>query len=89
MIQSQLPILILAIPLFCAFFISISMGRGQKIVYLLLITAMFASFIVSCMALLKVINLNAPLHYHLGDWQPPFGIELVIDHIKILLIATL
>ncbi len=39
--------LILAFPLFGAFFISISMGRSQKIVYLLLLTAMFGSFIAS------------------------------------------
>jgi len=92
MIQSQLPILILAFPLFGAFFISISMGRSQKIVYLLLLTAMFGSFIASCMTLLKVINLNSPLHYYLGDWQPPFGIELVIDHLSgmvLVLISTI
>ncbi|MEN8211061.1 MAG: monovalent cation/H+ antiporter subunit D family protein [Thermodesulfobacteriota bacterium] len=92
MIQNQLPILIIAIPLFCAFFISLSMGKNKTGVYLLLITAMFGSFIASCMTLLQVINSNSPIHYHLGGWQPPFGIELVIDHLSgmvLVLISTI
>jgi multicomponent Na+:H+ antiporter subunit D len=92
MIQNQLPILIITIPLFCAFFISLSMGRSKTGVYLLLITAMFGSFLASCMTLLQVVNSNSPIHYHLGGWQPPFGIELVIDHLSgmvLVLISTI
>ncbi len=82
MIQNQLPILILAIPLFCSVFISLSMGRINIGVYLLLVISMFGSFVASCMTLLQVINSNSAIHYHLGDWQPPYGIELVIDHLS-------
>ena len=82
MIQNQLPILILAIPLFCSVLISLSMGRSNIGVYLLLVVSMFGSFVASCMTLLQVINSNSAIHYHLGDWQPPYGIELVIDHLS-------
>jgi multicomponent Na+:H+ antiporter subunit D len=82
MIQNQLPILILAIPLFCAILISLSMGRSNIGVYLLLIAAMLGSFLASCMTLLQVINSNSAIHYYLGGWQPPYGIELVIDHLS-------
>ncbi len=89
MIQSQLPILILAIPLFAAFLISITMGKSKAAVYFILVAAMAASFIASCMTLLQVVSSGRSIHYHLGGWSPPFGIELVIDHLSAMVLVLI
>ena len=89
MIQNHLPILTIAIPLFSAFLISISMGRNNKGVYLLLVAAMFGTFITAYMTLLQVIKSNVAIHYQLGGWQPPFGIELVIDHLSGMMLVLI
>lgn len=82
MISEQLPILILAIPLLSSFIISIGTSRSNTAAYLILVLAMGGSVLASSGTLLQILQTNTPIHYHLGDWQPPFGIELVIDHLS-------
>lgn len=82
MIQDQLPILILAIPLLSAFIISIGTRRSNTAAYLIVVTAMICSFLAACGTLMQILQTNSPIHYYLGDWNPPFGIELVIDHLS-------
>ncbi len=81
MIQNQLPILILIIPLLSSLLISIGTRKSNIAAYLILVAAMIGSVFAACGTLLQIIKTNEPIHYHLGDWDPPFGIELVIDHL--------
>lgn len=82
MIQNQLPILILAIPLLSAFVISVGTTKSKMAAYLILIAAMVGSVLAASGTLIQILQTNTPIHYHLGDWKPPQGIELVIDHLS-------
>lgn len=87
MIQDQLPILILAIPLLSAILISVAAGKSHIAAYLILVLAMAGSFGAACATLLQVVQSGNEIHYYLGDWQPPYGIELVIDHLSSMVLV--
>jgi multicomponent Na+:H+ antiporter subunit D len=80
--MSQLPILILVIPLLTAFAISIFGRRNDTVAFLLLTGAMAGSFLCALGTLLQVLSADGPIHYYVGNWPVPIGIELVIDHLN-------
>jgi multicomponent Na+:H+ antiporter subunit D len=82
MIQNQLPILILAIPLLSAFVISVGTAKSKMAAYLIVVAAMAGSVLAASGTLIQILQTNSPIHYQLGDWKPPYGIELVIDHLS-------
>jgi multicomponent Na+:H+ antiporter subunit D len=82
MTAEQYPILILVIPLLTAFVISLFGQKRDNLSYGLLIAAMAGSFFAAGQTLLMVLKTDTPVHYRLGNWAPPFGIELVIDHLS-------
>ncbi len=82
MIESQYPILILAIPLLTAFTISTVAQKSKTLAFGLLVIAMAASFGAAVATFLQVLTTNTAIHYHVGNWPPPIGIELVIDHLN-------
>ena len=87
MIQSQYPILILAIPLLMSFAINIFARKSKGLAFGMLVLAMAASFWSALNTLLMVLQTNTTIHYRLGDWPPPFGIELAIDHLNAMVLA--
>jgi len=82
MIQDQLPILTLAIPLLGSLLINLLTAKSKTASYLMVVGCMVLSALASIGTLLQVVQTGNPIHYHLGDWKPPFGIELVIDHLS-------
>lgn len=82
MIQNQLPILILAIPLLSAFVISVGTAKSKMAAYLIVVAAMAGSVLAASGTLIQILQTSSPIHYQLGDWKPPYGIELVIDHLS-------
>ena len=91
-IFEHLPVLIIVVPL-CASLLNPLFGffntRVSKYIttFSLLVASVFA-FI----QLTQVLELGEPIHYWLGGWKPPYGIEFVIDGLNgsiILLIAVL
>lgn len=87
MIQEQLPILILAIPLLGSFIVNLATGKSKTASYLLVIICLVFSFLAALGTLAQVLKTGTPIHYHLGDWKPPFGIELVVDHLSGMVLA--
>jgi len=83
----QSPILILAIPLLTALAISLFCQRHDRFAYVLLVLAMAGSFVAALLTMITVVQSGAAIHYRLGDWPPPFGIELVIDHLNALVLT--
>ncbi|MEW6429281.1 MAG: monovalent cation/H+ antiporter subunit D family protein [Thermodesulfobacteriota bacterium] len=86
MIAAQYPVLILAIPLLTAFAISIFGRRSDRLCWLLLTGAMAGSFFCAVNVLLQVVH-GGPIRYHIGDWPPPIGIELAIDHLNAMVLS--
>lgn len=77
-ILSHAPILILLVPLATALFIPLlALGnvRGARTLTLL---AILASLFFSATCLWQSLQ-SGPIHYHLAGWDPPIGIELVLD----------
>ena len=74
--EHQLPILLIAVPLLTAP-MCVLIG-SPKLTYLLALVATWCTFAVSLLLLAKVLH-SGPIHYDLGSWAPPYGIEYVVD----------
>ena len=86
---AQAPILIIIIPLIASF-LNVIIGLWRKrLCYPLVIITLSLSVILSILILNTVITQDV-VHYRLGGWEPPWGIEYVIDHLNafILIIVS-
>ncbi|MDA3785609.1 MAG: proton-conducting transporter membrane subunit [Deltaproteobacteria bacterium] len=85
----QHAIIIILAPLLGALVISLIGGLHRRVAYLTLVAALAVSFSSTIATLRQVAGRAAegPLHYFLGDWQPPYGIELVIDPLNALVLT--
>jgi multicomponent Na+:H+ antiporter subunit D len=81
------PILILLFPLLASFLLCLAGAGRDRLAYLLLVAAMAASFAAALHTLAQVVAAVDPLRYQLGAWPPPFGIELVIDHLSAMVLC--
>ncbi len=87
MIKEQLPILILAVPLLASFAITIFARKSKFAAFALLVGALGTSFVFAIGAMLQILDTGQVIHYHVGSWQPPFGIELIIDHLNSMVLV--
>ena len=85
----QHAVLLILAPLFGAVIISLIGALHRRVAYLLIVSSMAASFYSAVATLRQVAQQAAdgPLRYRLGDWAPPYGIELVIDPLNGLVLA--
>jgi multicomponent Na+:H+ antiporter subunit D len=79
--QSSIVILIVAVPLIASVFIPVVGWWKKGLCYPIVLTAIAASFVLSLLADFQVVE-SGPLHYYLGGWEPPWGIEYRIDHLS-------
>jgi len=77
----ETPILIIVIPLISAVLTPLMGLRKEVLSYLCAITALSLCTLASVHTLYTVLT-EGSIHYHLGGWPPPFGIELVVDHLN-------
>jgi len=75
------PILIILVPLITAFFIPIIGWWRRDLCYPLVIVALSVS-VLSSVFILHLVGEGGTIHYYLGSWDPPWGIEYVIDHLN-------
>lgn len=88
MTLEQWPILLVIIPLFCALAINIAGLFNKRYCYPVTILALFGSLIASVFTILRVLE-DGVIHYRLGGWPPPFGIEYVVDHLNALILVII
>jgi multicomponent Na+:H+ antiporter subunit D len=89
--SDQLPAIIVVLPLVMSFFIFFSGWWAPRAGFPLAVGSL------ACCVLLSVGIMNAVLtrgtiHYWLGGWQPPWGIEYYVDHLNsymLVLVSTL
>ncbi len=81
MTPSPFPILIIVVPLISAFFIPIIGWWRKGLCYPLVIAALSIS-VFSSFFILRTVMEQGTIHYYLGNWNPPWGIEYVIDHLN-------
>lgn len=77
-LQTQAVILIVLIPLMSSYAIPLIGWRWKGSAYFIALMAIGASLICSIILLSSVLT-QGTIHYHLGGWLPPWGIEYVID----------
>ncbi|OHD65615.1 MAG: hypothetical protein A2176_13290 [Spirochaetes bacterium RBG_13_51_14] len=84
----QAPIIIIIIPLMFALITPLLGWIRKNLCYpwvLLSITiSALSSFII-----LRTVLLRGVIHYRLGNWDPPWGIEYVIDHLNALMLVII
>ena len=73
---SQLPILMIVLPLFSAP-LCVLLG-GRQLTYALSLIVAWCTFAISVACLVQATS-NGPIHYEIGNWKPPYGIEYVVD----------
>ena len=81
MIPSPFPILIIVVPLITAFLIIMVGWFKKSLCYPLMIFCLSLSAVSSLAILIHVLS-HGTIHYRLGGWAPPWGIEYVIDHLN-------
>ena len=86
-IVKQAPVLLVIIPLLSAFLVNILGLINRKYCFPMAVLAILGSFGASVITLINVIE-KGVIHYRLGGWPPPFGIEYVVDHFNGLVLVT-
>lgn len=85
--MTHFPVLIIAVPLcgavLCPLISYFSPAWGKKAV----IGALFASFAMALTQLIGIVQTGEPVHYWMGGWNPPYGIEFVIDGVNGIIIV--
>jgi len=88
MTSTNLHMYALAAPLLTAFFVNLLGRLSRNWIAPLVILSLCFSSIFSAVTLLKVMQHGA-FSYTVGNWQPPFGIELVVDHLSALMMVLI
>lgn len=87
MIQN-LPVLIIILPLCAALLCLLLTGISRNLGRAVVIAAEAASLALSVIQL-KVVVEEGVIHYAIGNYKPPFGIELVIDSLNAVIIVLI
>ncbi len=86
MSASNLPLFVLAVPLLTAFFVNLLGRRSKTWIAPLALGSLAVSTVLSVVVLGHVLG-NGGYSYTVGHWSPPYGIELVIDHLSALMLV--
>ncbi|MCK9275132.1 MAG: monovalent cation/H+ antiporter subunit D family protein [Syntrophales bacterium] len=86
MLTDQAPALIVVIPLMCALLTPIIGLVKKELCHIWVLFALALSTAFAVSVLLAVIS-HGPVHYYMGGWMPPWGIEYVIDHLNALMLV--
>ncbi len=88
MISEQFPALIVVTPLILSFFVNIVGWWNRKLCLPVVLIALSVS-LVSSIGILNTVIKHGTIHYRLGGWEPPWGIEYVVDHLNALVLITI
>ncbi len=89
MIAKHLPALQVVVPLFAALFCALL--RSGTRAWVLANVASWAAFLIAAALLVRVLD-EGVISYHLGSWEPPWGIEYRLDALNafvLLLVAAM
>ncbi len=82
--MDQLPAIILISPLLAAFFVVIAGWLNHGFSFWFSTVSLAISVGAACLLLCRVLDIG-PVHYYLGSWAPPVGIELAVDGLNAVL----
>ena len=86
--QSGVPVLIVLAPLLTSFMLPVLGWWYRPAVFPLVLTALAVSCGAAIVAAQDVV-MNGPVHYYMGGWAPPWGIEFRVDALSALMLLFL
>jgi len=86
MIDQNLHVFVMAVPLLTAFFVNIFGRRTPAAIAPLVLGALSFSLLASLRVLFKVLG-EGTIRYTVGNWRPPYGIELVVDPLSAMMLV--
>jgi len=87
-VVEHFPVLIVVISLLSAFTIFVAGLINKKSCIFISIATLIAQFVMSIIILDHVMT-KGPIHYWLGGWKPPWGIEYVMDALNAYVLVIL
>jgi len=78
----------MAVPLLTAFFVNL-LGRTSKVWIAPLVVGSLAFSSVASLVLMGRVMTSGGFSYTVGNWVPPYGIELVVDHLSALMLVLI
>ncbi len=84
----QFPILIVTTGVFSAFTILVSGIFSRRLGYYILLLVTTVHFLLSIAILSHVISYGR-IHYWIGGWRPPWGIEYVVDELNAYVLVVI
>jgi multicomponent Na+:H+ antiporter subunit D len=82
----QLPAIVVVLPLVVSFFILFSGWWAQRAGFSLAVGALTCCVLLS-IGILKSVTTAGAIHYWLGGWEPPWGIEYYVDHLNAFMLV--
>ena len=82
----QLPAIIVVLPLVVSFFIFFSGWWVKRAGFPLAVGALICCALLS-IGIFKAVTSGGPIHYWLGGWEPPWGIEYYVDHLNAFMLV--
>ena len=82
----QLPAIIVVLPLVVSIFIFFSGWWVKRAGYPLAVGALICCVLLS-IGILKTVISDGTIHYWLGGWEPPWGIEYRVDHFNAIMLV--
>ena len=86
--STQYPALIIVIPLLSALIVFVIGWFNKSYCYKLVIATLIGCFLLS-IGIMKDVMANGTIHYWMGGWEPPWGIELVVDYFNGFMLVML
>lgn len=83
----DLPVLVVVIPLISAFLIPLAGILKKGFCFLISMFSVSLVFIISLFLLSSVAS-SGTMRYHLGGWEPPWGIEYVVDPLSSIMLVV-
>lgn len=84
----HLPVILLLILLMTAFIVPLLGHRREPLAFSLTAASILA-LLIGAFFLLFSVRSNGPFSYYLGNWPPPWGIELIVDYLAVYVLLTL
>ena len=82
----QFPVIIVVLPLVVSFFLFFSGWWLKRAGYPLVIAELIAGVILA-VCILKTVLTDGNIHYGLGGWPPPWGIEYLVDPLNAFMLV--
>ena len=84
--SDQLPAIIVVLPLVVSFFIFFSGWWVQRAGYPLAVGALICCVLLS-IGIFKSVTTGGTIHYWMGGWEPPWGIEYYVDPLNAFMLV--